>query len=214
MKKFEEEKKHKQLAGEEMTVIPGAQPIELNEQNTVFRPIKGTMDTLVCNPLTLKIKSSMNYVFLPVKESNDVIQELSFLHSAVPKIKLFLFYIRTKQTDLLNLPFFISVMELLKGMVYFILEIKDSTDYEDPFKCEGYPNQQRQKFIRETRLLDLLIDCLIFPFESGLYEYPDLTQQHPITRICQLVYRVLLHSVKENVLNKNYVAQWIDLFFK
>ena len=38
----------------------------------------------------------MNYVFLPVKENNDVIQDLSFLHSAVPKIKLFLYYIRTK----------------------------------------------------------------------------------------------------------------------
>lgn len=106
------------------------------------------------------------------------------------------------------------MMEQLKGIVYFILEIKNSTDYEDPFKCEGYPNKQRQKFIRETRLLDLLIDCLIFPFETGLYEYPDLTQQHPITRICQLVYRVLLHSVKDNDINKNYVAQWIDLFFK
>jgi len=99
------------------------------------------MDTLVCNPLTLKTKSSMNYVFLPVKENNDAILDLSFLHSAVPRIKLFLFYIRTKQTDLLNLPFFISVMELLKGIVYFILEIKNSTDYEDPFKCEGYPNR-------------------------------------------------------------------------
>jgi len=31
------------------------------------------MDTIVCNPLTLKTKSSMNYVFLPVKENNEVI---------------------------------------------------------------------------------------------------------------------------------------------
>jgi|APGre2960657423_1045063.scaffolds.fasta_scaffold238463_1 hypothetical protein len=83
----------------------------------------------------------MNYVFLPVKESNQVITDVSFLHSAVPKIKLFLFYVRTKEIDLLNLPFFISFMEQLKGLIYFILEIKDSTDYEDPFKCEGYPSK-------------------------------------------------------------------------
>lgn len=73
MKKFEEEKKRQQSIGGELMAMPGAQPIELNEHNTVFRPIKGTLDTIVCNPLTLKTKSSMNYVFLPVKENNEVI---------------------------------------------------------------------------------------------------------------------------------------------
>ena len=67
--------------------------------------------------------------------------------------------------------------------------------------------------MRECRLIDILIDCLIFPFANGLYKYEDLTQQHPITKICRLVYRLLKLSVKENSINKNYVAQWIDLFF-
>ena len=28
------------------------------------------------------------------------------------------------------------------------------------------------------------------------------------------MYRILKHSVKDNDINKDYVAQWIDLFFK
>ena len=55
---------------------------------------------------------------------------------------------------------------------------------------------------------------MIFPFESGLYSYDNLTQKHPITRICSLIYRLLKHAVKDCTINKNYVAQWIDLFFK
>jgi hypothetical protein len=104
-------------------------------------------------------------------------------------------------------------MELLRGIIYWVLEI-DMENYQDPFKCEGFPNKFRQKILRETRMIDLLIDCLVYPFETDLFAYDDLTLQHPITRICQLVYRILKHTVKECNINKNYVAQWIDLFFK
>lgn len=131
----------------------------------------------------------------------------------MPKLKLYLSYLRKKASDLLNLPFFISLMELMRGIIYWVLEI-DMENYQDPFKCEGFPNKFRQKILRETRMIDLLIDCLVYPFETGLFAYDDLTLQHPITRICQLVYRILKHTVKECNINKNYVAQWIDLFFK
>ena len=67
--------------------------------------------------------------------------------------------------------------------------------------------------MRECRFIDLLIDCLIYPFSTSLYKYDDLTLQHPITKICRLIYRLLKMTVKDNGLNKNYVAQWIDLFF-
>ena len=68
--------------------------------------------------------------------------------------------------------------------------------------------------MRETRLVDLLIDCLIYPFETNMFNYDELSSSHAITRICQLIYRILKHTVKDNNQNKNYVAQWIDLFFK
>jgi hypothetical protein len=105
------------------------------------------------------------------------------------------------------------LLELLKGLVYWLIEL-DIENYQDPIKCEGYPNKDRQKIMRETRMIDLLIDCLIYPFETKMFNYDELSSSHAITRICQLIYRVLKHSVKDNLNNKNYVAQWIDLFFK
>lgn len=192
----------------------GATEIELNKENRVFRQTRSSdHDSIITNALTLKTKGSMNDVFLPIKTPPQQLRDVSFVQSAVPRIKMFLSYLRKKAIDLLNLPFFISLMELLRTIIYWVLEI-DQDNYQDPFKCEGFPNKFRQKVLRETRLLDLLIDCLVYPFETGLYAYDDLTQQHPITRICQLVYRILKHTAKDNNSNKNYIAQWIDLFFK
>lgn len=127
------------------------------------------------------------------------------MQSSVIKIKQFLYFIRYKDQDSLNLPFYISVQDLFKGIIAFILDLNVS-DYNDLFKCEGYPNRQRQKIMRESRLIDLCIDCLAYPFITGMFEYDDLTQQHPITRISQLIYRILKHCVKDYTINKNYVA--------
>lgn len=104
-------------------------------------------------------------------------------------------------------------MELLKGLIFWLVEL-DSNDYQDPVKLEGYPRKERQKILRETRLFDLLIDCLIYPFEFKITAYDDLTTQSPYTQICRLVYRILKHGVQDYDGNKDYVAQWIDLFFK
>ena len=41
-----------------------------------------------------------------------------------------------------------------------------STESKDPFKCEGYPNKKNQKYTREIKIIDLLIDVLIYPFEG------------------------------------------------
>ena len=89
-------------------------------------------------------------------------------------------------------------------MIFFILDEKDIL--KDAMLVDGEPLKSRQKAMREVRLIDLLIDCLIYPFSGQLYNYEDLTQQHPITKICRLVYRLLKLSVRENSMNKNYVA--------
>ena len=93
-------------------------------------------------------------------------------------------------------------------MIFFITE----TENKDPFTCEGIPNQKRQKYLREIRIIDLLIDFLHYPFSEKRFNILELTQRHPITRICQLVYRLLKHCVKDYNLNKFYVAQYIELY--
>lgn len=61
----------------------------------------------------------------------------------MPKIKEFLFYIRKKKKELLNLPFFIQIEELLKKLIFFVANIDNV--YADAFTCDGVPNKQRQK---------------------------------------------------------------------
>lgn len=83
-----------------------------------------------------------------------------------------------------------------------------STESKDPFKCEGYPNKKNQKYLREIKIIDLLIDILIYPFEgeNKFITLDELTQKSPMTRVCQLIYRLIKHYVKDNEFNKFYAA--------
>ena len=131
----------------------------------------------------------------------------------MPKIKEFLHYNRFLKTgrEKLNLPFCIEIQNLLKRLIFFVIDEKNH--FSDPFIVEGTPIALRQKCMRECRFIDLIIDCLVYPFSYGYCKIEELTLKHPITRICKLCYRLLKHCVQSNYMNKNYVAQWIDLFF-
>lgn len=84
----------------------------------------------------------MNDVFLPIKASNQLLIDINYCHSCVPRIKLFLGYLRRCENEELNLPFYISLMELLKGLVFWILEPEDD-EYKNPFTCNGFPIKER-----------------------------------------------------------------------
>jgi hypothetical protein len=117
---------------------------------------------------------------------------------------------------LLTLPFFIDIEELLRSLIFFIIEI-DPTSLSDPsaaLTVDGTPNKKRQNLLRECRYIDLLIDCLRYPFNEGLYMFNDLTGKTPITRICRLIYRLLKHCVVDSPANKKYVGKQINLFFR
>lgn len=163
--------------------------------------------------IKLKAHGNMNDVFIPQKCPKEEIDSVLFIQSAVPRIKVFLLYNREykKYKEMLNLPFCIGIEELLKRLIFFVLDEKNS--FSDPFVLDGNPVVLRQKAMRECRFIDLIIDCLVYPFSYGFCKIDDLTQKHPVTRICRLCYRLLKHCIQANSASKNYVAQWIDLFF-
>ena len=99
----------------------------------------------------------------------------------------------------------------MKSLIFFVVDEKNVL--RDPLLVDNQPDPLRQKAMRECRYIDLLIDCLIYPFVEKLYVISELSAKHPITKICKLIYRLLKHCVKDNSMNKNYVAQWINLFF-
>ena len=119
-------------------------------------------------------------VFIIKKAEPSEIADCLFVHSCVDLLKNFLYFIRTKNTEALSVTYFVAIEELLSSMVFFLTE----TESSDPFTCEGLPFKKRQKIMRETRVIDLLVDILQYPFQDKLYNFSDLTQKHPITRIC------------------------------
>jgi hypothetical protein len=101
--------------------------------------------------------------------------------------------------------------DLLIQMVFFVTQ----TESEDAFTCEGLPIKEHQKYFRELKVIDLLIDIIIYPFEGKdpVFDIDKLTQKSPMVRICQLIYRILKLCAKSNEFNKFYCAQWISHFF-
>lgn len=63
--------------------------------------------------------------------------------------------------------------EILIKMVFFTTE----TSSKDPFTCDGIPIRLNQKYMRELKVIDLLIDILIYPFESecAMYDLQKIT---------------------------------------
>lgn len=94
--------------------------------------------------------------------------------------------------------------EILNELVFFMIE----SENKDPMKSDGIPKKLNQIYFREIKIIDLIIDILIYSFEgeNPMYNIDEITQRSPITRICRLVYRTLKHCVKDNRDNKFYVA--------
>jgi hypothetical protein len=128
---------------------------------------------------------------------------LLFIHSSIPSIKEFIYIVRNEPLQLKS-PYMKSFEDLLAKIVFFITR----TDSTNPFTCEGQPIVQNQKYMRELKVIDLLIDILIYPFEGEdpTYDFNLINQKSPIVRICQLIYRILKLCAKECIQNKFYIA--------
>lgn len=166
-------------------------------------------DVIVFNSTKMIQHGSMDDVYILEKFSPKEVQNILFVQSSVPRIKEFLYYIRNDPIHLKS-PYMKNFEDLLSKLVFFLT----NTTSKDPFTCEGIPIKQNQKYFRELKVIDLLIDIIIYPFEDGVFEIDKLTGKSPIIRICRLIYRVLKLCAKDNEHNKFYVAQWISHFFE
>lgn len=129
----------------------------------------------------------------------------------MPRIKEFIYNVRCTPNDLKS-PYMKSFEELVGRYVLFIV---GQSMTGDPMTADGTPSRAIQKYVRELKIVDLFIDILIYPFEGkgAPFNIARLNQSTPIVRICQLIYRFLKFSVKNNEANKFYVAQWIPHYF-
>ena len=109
----------------------------------VYRPIKSdpNQDSIVESKINLRKKADMNDIFVPIKCTKEEIYCVLYMQSSVPKIKKYLFFIREKMTEQMNLPFFLGIQELLRGMIFFILDESDSL--KDPMTVNSEPLKSR-----------------------------------------------------------------------
>jgi len=63
--------------------------------------------------------------------------------------------------------------EILTQLVFFMVD----SENKDPFKSDGKPNKQNQKYFREIKIIDLVIDILIYSFEgeNPMYNIDEIT---------------------------------------
>lgn len=132
---------------------------------------KEEFNDTVIQKLILKKVSKEDDVFILKKAPQKEVQDIMFIHSCIPVLKQFIFQIRRKQIEKFSLPYFSHFEKLLGSLIFFVTE----TESKDPFTCEGIPFKERQKYLRETRAIDLLVDIIYYPFSEGLYNINDLT---------------------------------------
>ena len=138
----------------------------------IYTPMnKEEFDFLRSQTLMLRAKHKEEDVFIIKKVEQQEVSDVLHVHSCVDLLKHFVYYVRNKNTDVLTVTYFVQIEELLSSMIFFTTE----TESTDPFTCEGLPNKKRQKILRETRVIDLLVDILFYPFSDKFYNFADLT---------------------------------------
>ena len=101
------------------------------------------------------------------------------------------------------------IESILTELIFFAIQTED----KDPLTWEGEPSKDRQKLIRELKLIEVLCDMLYYPFINNFISLEVLVDYPNLSQVWGLINRLLKHIVQDYRLNEEYVAQWIELFF-
>lgn len=82
----------------------------------------------------------------------------------------------------------------------------------DEFARKERNLQIKQKYMREMRVVECIVDILHMPFASGAFVFEDLKQEDAIISLIKLCYNLLSQIVKNYRLNEMYTSQWVGLY--
>lgn len=83
----------------------------------------------------------------------DYIQDCLTIHAAIPLLKEYVSDIRNgREEKLRNKERMRKIENLLTEVIFFVTETEDS----DPYTCEGIPYKERQKLLRELKIVEVL----------------------------------------------------------
>ena len=190
--------------------------LNTNEKDEKFKgPFKINMKSILDSdvlkiPLIASTVSKDEDAFIIEMANSDYIRDWLRIHSAIPILKGYITDLKKKREDVIRSKDKMKIIEnILIGLIFFVIE----TDEKDPFICEGEPNKDRQKLIRELKFVEILCDMLYFPFVDKFVSLEKLEDIPTLGRVWGLINRLLKHIVQDYRINEEYVAQWIELFF-
>jgi len=181
----------------------GPSPFKLNSSSTV-----GT--DIAKHYLEASEISKDEDAFIIEQTSQEYIKDCLSIHAAIPFLKEYVHELRTgKQERMKNKERMKKMEALLTNIIFFVTDTEDS----DPFTCEGIPFRERQKLMRELKVIEILCDALYYPFVNRMFTLESLGHIQTLSRVCGLLYKLIKHIVQDNRENEEYASQWIELFF-
>jgi hypothetical protein len=175
-------------------------------ENPYFTPIENEELHVSLYKLALKPSATEEDAFSLRTTKPAQMKEIEMILSTKPLLAAFVkSFKRGNEPDR-------AMYQRLEGVLGRLILFTTESEVKDPFICEGIPYRIRQKYMRELGIIDLLTEILHFPFKSGLHDIRHLKRREPLTRVCQLSYRLIKMSARGYTANEIYCAQWIEMY--
>ena len=163
--------------------------------------------------------------FILEKVSIEEKSDIFFVNSAIQKLYYLRQSIFAKETKFFDKSFIDSINEILKSLILWIFEDEKQHTLEQVLETDGIyihdlmffnffkiglPLQNRQRLLKDMKLIDLLTDILYFPFSLGLIKF-DEDYSEDIRLLFKLCYALIKNTIKEYRPNEIYASQWLEL---
>jgi hypothetical protein len=103
--------------------------------------------------LECSLKSKDEDAFIIELTTKEYIRDCMTIHAAIPMLKEYVWDIRMKREEKMrNKDRMKKIENILTELIFFVTETEDS----DPFTCEGIPYKERQKILRELKVVEIL----------------------------------------------------------
>ena len=96
--------------------------------------------------------------------------------------------------------------ELEQEDVEQILDQPYSMEANDKIKSKVRILKEKQKLMREMRVIEQCVQILHVPFAANVFSFKDMQQDWPITSICKLTYTLLCRIIENNGVNEIYAS--------
>lgn len=118
--------------------------------------------------------------------------------------------LRYKNTEALTSDFYIRVENTLTEICFFLYDIKRNNDV-NIFEQEDDPIPNRQKIVKDMKLIDTLLDIIYLPFKSQMFNLKKIQSGQMICQMLRLCYTTIRLSIKEYRPSELYCSQWLNL---